>query len=180
VTITATHKTAARTARRFFRAHESPRLQELDGLPLATFWQRLLGYAIDLLIALILWAPVEIFWRIKVFHQQQVHIVWDFHEAGNLIFLLLYFGLANYIGNGRTPGKWVARTRAVSLTQHRLGLWQSIERALGYGAAVLEGGLGFLQFFWSENRMCAQDRLAETIVIDERKRTTQSPAHRTS
>jgi hypothetical protein len=50
-----------------------------------------------------------------------------------------------------------------------MGLWQSIERGLGYGAAVLELGLGFLQFFWDRNRMCAQDRLAETIVIDVRK-----------
>jgi uncharacterized RDD family membrane protein YckC len=180
VNTTATHKTTARSTQRFFRAHESPRLRELDGQPLATFWQRLLGYAIDLFIGVVLWAPVEILWRIKVLHQQQVHIVWDFHEAGNLIFLLLYFGLANYIGNGRTPGKWVARTRAVSLTHRRLRLWPSIERALGYGAAVLEGGLGFLQFFWSENRMCAQDRLAETVVIDERKRATRLPAHRGS
>jgi hypothetical protein len=39
---------------------------------------------------------------------------------------------------------------------------------------VLEGGLGFLQFFWSDNRMCAQDRLAETIVIDERHRSVSS------
>ena len=50
------------------------------------------------------------------------------------------------------------------------GFRQSIERALGYGAAILEGGLGFLQFFWDKNRMCAQDRLAETIVVDVRKR----------
>ena len=48
----------------------------------------------------------------------------------------------------------------------RVGRWQSIERALGYAAAVLEGGLGFLQYFWSGNHMCAQDRLAETVVID--------------
>jgi len=54
---------------------------------------------------------------------------------------------------------------------HRLGIWQSVERALGYGAAVLEGGLGFVQFFWDRNRMCAQDRLAETIVVDVRKRS---------
>jgi hypothetical protein len=26
-----------------------------------------------------------------------------------------------------------------------------------------------LQFFWDRNRMCAQDRLAETIVIDVRR-----------
>jgi hypothetical protein len=51
-----------------------------------------------------------------------------------------------------------------------MGLWQSIERALGYGAAVLEVGVGFAQFFWDRNRMCAQDRLAETIVVDMRKR----------
>jgi uncharacterized RDD family membrane protein YckC len=150
-------------------------MKELEGLPLATFWQRLLGYFIDLVLAVILWAPLEILWRVKVLHQQAVHVVWDFHEPGNILFALLYFGLFNFIGNGRTPGKWMARIRAVSLTGPRLGLWQSVERALGYGAAVLEGGLGFLQFFWSDNRMCAQDRLAETVVIDERKRKAQRP-----
>ena len=40
---------------------------------------------------------------------------------------------------------------------------------LCYGAAVLEGGLGFLQFFWDRDRMCALDRLAETIVVDVRR-----------
>ena len=60
--------------------------------------------------------------------------------------------------------------RLVSLTGERMGLWQSFERGLGYGAAVLEGGVGFLQYFWDRNRMCAQDRLAETIVVDRRKR----------
>lgn len=151
-------------------------MHQLEGVPLATFWQRLLGYAVDLLIAVMLWAPVEILWRVRVLHQEQLHLVWDFHEPGNLIFLFLYFGLANFIGNGRTPGKWIARTRAVSLQHPRLGFRQSMERALGYGAAVLEGGLGFVQFFWSENRMCAQDRLAETIVIDERRRGVRSAA----
>ena len=146
-------------------------MHELEGVPLATFWQRLLGYIVDLVLAVILWAPTEILWRLKILHEQNIHLVWDFHEAGNLIFMFLYFGLANYFGNGRTPGKWVARTRAVSLTHRRLGLWQSIERGLGYGAAVLEGGLGFAQFFWDKNRMCAQDRLAETIVIDTRRQT---------
>ncbi len=153
----------------YFHAHESPRLRKLDGLPLATFSQRPLGYAIDLILAIVIWAPLESLWRIYVMHEHTVEMRWDFHEVGNIIVLVLYYGLANYLGNGQTPGKWVARTRAVSLTHSRMGFWQSIERALGYGAAVLECGLGFLQFFWSDNRMCAQDRLAETIVIDVRK-----------
>jgi len=154
---------------RSFQLHETGRLHALEGLPLATFWQRVLGYTIDVFLALMIWAPLEFSWRRYVLHQQHIDLKWDFHEYGNLVVLLLYWAAFNYFGNGRTPGKFLARTRAVSLTSERLGLWQSIERALGYGAAILEGGLGFLQVFWDKNRMCAQDRLAETVVIDERK-----------
>jgi hypothetical protein len=159
---------------RRFEAHESARMQALTGLPLATFWQRLAGYTIDILLAVLVWFPAEFSWRRYLYHQTDVHIVWDFHEKGNIIVALLYWGLFNYFGNGQTPGKWVARTRAMSLTGERMGAWQSAERALGYGAAVLEGGLGFIQFFWDRNRMCAQDRLAETIVVDVRRKS-QAP-----
>jgi uncharacterized RDD family membrane protein YckC len=157
-------------ARRTFQVHENPRAIALEGLPLATFWQRALGYWIDVLLAVLLWAPVEFGWRRFILHEQDITLRWDFHEIGNIIVALVYWGLGNYWGNGQTPGKWVARTRAMSLTSARMGAWQSIERALGYGAALLEGGLGFLQFFWDRNRMCAQDRLAETIVVDLRRR----------
>jgi hypothetical protein len=163
------HASSAPRDKRHFHAHESPRLRELDGLPLATFPQRLFGYFVDVLLAVIIWAPLEFTWRRFVLHEQHIEMKWDFHEAGNVLVVIVYFGLSNYFGNGQTPGKFLARTRAVSLTGPRMGLWQSIERALGYGAAVLEAGLGFLQFFWSPNRMCAQDRLAETVVLDVRK-----------
>ena len=161
-------------SRRLFEAHESSRAQALRGLPLAAFWQRLAGYAIDVLLAVLLWFPIEFLWLRYVHHETDIHLVWDFHEKGNIVAMLLYWGLFNYFGNGQTPGKWVARTRALSLTSERMGAWQSAERALGYGAAVLEGGLGFLQFFWDRNRMCAQDRLAETIVVDVRRKS-QAP-----
>jgi len=162
----------SKPARRY-HAHAGARADSLNGLLLATFWQRLLGYFVDLLIAVIIWFPLEFSWRQLFLHEKDSHIVWNFHEAGNIIVMVLYWGLANYFGNGRTPGKWLARTQILSLTSERMGLWQSIERGLGYGAAVLEGGLGFLQFFWDPNRMCAQDRLAETIVIDIRKERSQ-------
>ena len=152
-------------------------MQRLEGMLLASFWQRLLGYFIDLALAVILWAPLEFAWRRYLLHQTDIDLRWDFHEKGNIVVALIYWGSANYLGNGQTPGKWIARTRAISLTGERLGKWQSVERALGYGAAVLEGGLGFAQFFWDHNRMCAQDRLAETIVVDVRKRVRpEAPA----
>jgi uncharacterized RDD family membrane protein YckC len=151
---------------RTFQLHDAERKAALVGMPLAAFWQRLLGFLVDVFLAVIVWFPLEAAWRYFALHQKQIDLVWNFHEAGNILVMLLYWGLGNYIGNGQTPGKWLARTRIVSLTGERMGLWQSFERALGYGAAVLEGGLGFLQFFWDPNRMCAQDRLAETIVVD--------------
>jgi uncharacterized RDD family membrane protein YckC len=160
-----------RKDRRRFEAHESVRAHELNGLPLATFGQRLVGYFVDILLAVVVWFPLEWSWRRYVKHESAIFMVWDFHEKGNIIVALLYWGLFNYFRNGQTPGKWVVRTRAMSLTSERLGVWQSAERALGYGAAILEGGLGFLQFFWDRNRMCAQDRLAETIVVDLRRKS---------
>jgi len=163
-------------ARHRFHAHETARTHALDGLPLATFWQRVVGYFSDFILAVAIWFPLEVAWRRYVLHEQNIKLTWDFHEAGNIVVMLLYWGIGNYIGNGQTPGKWLARTRVLSLTSERMGAWQSIERGLGYGAAVLEGGLGFLQFFWDRNRMCAQDRLAETIVVDVRRRSERASA----
>jgi uncharacterized RDD family membrane protein YckC len=154
---------------RRFHAHSTARTDALNGVALATYWQRVGGFFIDFFVVLLLWAPLEFAWRHYVLHQNKIDLHWDFHEVGNIVVALVYWGLMNYFGNGRTLGKWVVRSRAMSLTSERMGLWQSFERALGYGASVLEGGLGFAQFFWDRNRMCAQDRLAETIVADVRK-----------
>ncbi len=157
--------------RRVFHLHDTSRLHALEGLPLATFPQRALGYVSDVLFAVLVWAPLEFAWRRYVLHETHIDLKWDFHEFGNILVMLLYWAVFHYFANGRTPGKMIARTRILSLTSERMGLWQSIERALGYGAAILEGGLGFAQYFWDKNRMCAQDRLAETIVVDVRQRS---------
>jgi uncharacterized RDD family membrane protein YckC len=71
--------------------------------------------------------------------------------------------------NGLTPGKRLLRIRIVSLAHPKITLWQAVERALGYGASMLEGGFGFLQYFIHHNRCCVHDRIAETIVIKERQ-----------
>jgi hypothetical protein len=105
---------------RHFEVHTTTRQKALEGLPLAFFWQRLLGYFIDLLVAVTLWAPSEFAWRRFVLREHDFHMVWDFHEKGNLIAMLVYYGLANYLGNGQTIGKLIARTRAVSLKHERL------------------------------------------------------------
>ena len=62
--------------------------------------------------------------------------------------------------------------RVMSLAHHRLSLWHSIERSLGYGDSALEFGFGFMQYFLNPNRRTVHDRIGETIVIREPRRNT--------
>ena len=148
--------------------HETPAELALEGLPLASFRQRALGQIIDLAIfplaQLLVIVPILVFGDAKL-HDIHFQIVGAQEDERAFLALVAYHSLCNYFANGRTLGKWIMGIRVVSLVGPRLGRWQSVERALGYGAAMLEGGLGFAQYFWSPNRMCAQDRLAETIVV---------------
>jgi hypothetical protein len=50
-----------------------------------------------------------------------------------------------------------------------MSLWHSFERALGYGASALEFGFGFVQYFIHPNRRTVHDRMAETIVIRDKR-----------
>jgi uncharacterized RDD family membrane protein YckC len=154
--------------RRRFHAHETARVDSLDHRLLAAFWQRAVAFAVDLLISVLLFSPVEYVWQRYVEHNEKILIALDFHEWRSLLVIVLYFGLCTFFWNGKTVGKWVARIRVVSLTHERVSLWQALERALGYGASALEVGFGFLQFFINRNRQCVHDRIAETIVVDER------------
>jgi uncharacterized RDD family membrane protein YckC len=159
-----------RSPRRRFHAHETARVDSLNGGMLATFWQRAVAYVVDILVSTLLFSPVEFLWQRYLEHKDDVVIKLDFHEWRSLVIIVLYFGLCTYFANGKTLGKWITRIRVVSLKQERMSLWQSTERALGYGASVLEGGFGFVQFFINRNRQCVHDRIAETIVVDERAR----------
>jgi uncharacterized RDD family membrane protein YckC len=174
-------------ARRYFHAHETAREEELEGLPLAGFGRRALGYWIDMLLMLPLTVLITVLWARYGAIANSIRHEWkwhgttirigsessgssDSHEWIFIVAALFCIALVNYFSNGKSVGKWITRTRVVSLTHERLGLWQCVERILGYGASLAEGGLGFLQCHWSTNRMCAHDRLAETIVVDERKK----------
>lgn len=176
-----------------FNPRETKREELLAGLPLATFKQRFISFAIDFLIICIVGSavatlvpmfavnylhmkpvPVETIKGTTTLHvgarNYQVTLPEDpktekIVEFTQLILILLYFGLLNWLTNGLTLGKRIMKIRVVSLTHERITLWQSCERALGYGASALEAGFGFFQFFIYKNRTCVHDRIAETIVV---------------
>jgi uncharacterized RDD family membrane protein YckC len=144
---------------REYRAKETARVQDLDGLALADFWQRAAAFATDVVLAVAaLMLVVFLYgiakWAIETgvdIRQHRAISISGKDEWGRVVIYIVvpvvYFGLFTFFWNGRTPG---------------------IERALGYGAAALEFGFGFLQFFIHPYRRTAQDRLAETIVVKEK------------
>jgi uncharacterized RDD family membrane protein YckC len=78
---------------------------------------------------------------------------------------VVYFGPLVWLTNGRTLGKWLTGIQIVSVVHERIGFWHALERALGYGASLLEGGSGFFQYLTHPNRQTVHDRIAETIVV---------------
>jgi hypothetical protein len=66
-----------------------------------------------------------------------------FRIIDDIVVPILYFGILLWKGKGRTPGKRIMRIRVVSLMHRHITLWHAIERALGYGAAALEGEIWF-------------------------------------
>ncbi len=153
-----------------YNGHETQRMHELDGAELASFLRRALAFTIDLAII------VGLFWIFATPLEPLLRRYGVLGEGEELIFTLnlnwysialvvLYFGLATYLGNGKTPGKWILGIRTASLIHAKMTLWHSVERALGYGASLLEGGFGFIQFFIHPNRRTLHDRIGETIVI---------------
>ena len=167
---------------------------ELDGIPLAGFWRRAIAFTIDGVIVSVI--TVVVVSALTLGYMAVTHTRPTFTNNGHIprseaaieklqpqleqggeskglslvediLVPVLYFGLLLWKGKGRTPGKRLMKIRVVSIVHRHLSLWHSVERALGYGAAALEGGFGFVQYFIHPYRRCVQDRIAETIVVTE-------------
>ena len=160
-----------------YLGHESARIAELEGVPLASFATRAMAFAMDMAIAALSFVIVGMtgaaaFIKLGWLHDN-VHVDFDpFHHEHwqSVVYFVLFIAASHYLGNGATIGKKIMKIRAVSLVHPRLSLWHSIERALGYGASALEACFGFFQYFLHPNHQTVHDRIAETIVVNERKR----------
>jgi uncharacterized RDD family membrane protein YckC len=147
----------------------SERRGALQGAPLAPFSRRAAAWFLDLSLISAATFLVEL---VEAAVQRDESIQLHFnpeHSIRDAVLLVLYFGLLTFWGHGQTPGKRLFKIRVVSLTHSHLSLWHSVERALGYAASALEAGFGFWQYFIHPDRQTVHDRIAETIVVDERR-----------
>jgi uncharacterized RDD family membrane protein YckC len=141
-----------------FNPRETARLKELEGVKLASFPRRSLAFLIDLIISVLLSSVLLLGYEYvngKFNSNSDIKIDFNFENWYSIVATVIYFGLTTYFGNGKTLGKKLLKIRVVSITHTKMTFWQSIERALGYGASILEFG------------RTAHDRIAETIVVDE-------------
>ena len=165
-----------------FDPHHVPRLEQLKGAPLASFQARTVAFAIDVVVAFVLFLVVlllgaRVLAYLNLFPaDKDYNFEFNLEHWYSLLFVVLYFGLSTYFGKGQTLGKRLLGIRVVSLAHEHLSLWHSIERALGYGASALELGFGFLQYFVHPNKQTVHDRIAETVVIKSAS-TPRSAGH---
>jgi uncharacterized RDD family membrane protein YckC len=151
-----------------YHPHQTQRMLSLEGVELASFARRAAAIGIDF-VAIVLGflavaIPIGNFWEHT--HNVSVHLEFKpFENWYSTISPVLYFCLLVWLTNGRTLGKWLTGIRIVSLTHERMSLWHSLERALGYGASLLEAGSGFAQYLVNPSRQTVHDRIAETIVV---------------
>ena len=83
--------------------------------------------------------------------------------------LAVYFTAFVALWSGHTPGKRALGIRIVRLSGTPISWWIAFERFGGYGASVFTGMLGFFEILWDDNRQALHDKLARTVVIQERK-----------
>ena len=159
----------------FFHPVNPDSLKTLEGLPLATFRRRASACVIDFLLILII---VIGFYLLNscIRHPETLKEPHNIHfelfeHKWSLALIVAYFGLMTRYAGGKTLGKRLLRIRVVSLSHEHLTLWQCVERALGYGFSSLEGGFGFLQYFLHPNRQTLHDRIAETVVLWDGKKS---------
>jgi uncharacterized RDD family membrane protein YckC len=160
------------SGKRFFEPHDEKRMHSLKGTPLAPFTRRASAWALDLTFVVLIAIAILVLYAVVkdpgLLHgHRSVHIEL-FKSKWGMGLIILYFGVLPYLWNGRTIGKRIFGIRVVSLSGDRLGLWQSVERAFGYAFSSLEGGFGFIQYFFHPNRQTLHDRIAETVVVSER------------
>lgn len=158
-----------------YDAHETARMHAVHGARLASFRRRAVAFAVDFALAGLLFVIVVTPAAMGLVYSGlwqpsgDVMIQLDFFRHWySVIWLVLYFSLTTDFGKGQSPGKRLLRIRVVSLVRDRLSLWHALERALGYAASALEFGFGFFQYFIHPNRRTVHDRIAETVVVDDR------------
>jgi len=93
-----------------YDSHQTQRMQELDGAPLAPFWRRAAAFLLDVVIMSLLFVAL-----VGALEPLLARLGWVRHSDSivfslnhgwyNIAWVVAYFGLATWLGRGRSPGE---------------------------------------------------------------------------
>lgn len=132
----------------------------------AGFWVRAQAGAIDVMLYLLVAAPV-----LALVYDDAFYLVGSLPYGDTIQFVTLYvFPLIASIGfwwyRSATPGKALLAVRIVDVeTGGKPPFLKLVVRSLGYLLSVLPLGLGFLWIAWDRRKQGWHDKLAGTVVI---------------
>lgn len=132
----------------------------------AGFWVRVQAGAIDVVLYLLVAAPV-----LALAYNDAYYLLGSLPYGDDIQFVTLYvLPLIASIGFWRyrsaTPGKAVLSTRIVDVnTGGKPPFLKLVVRSLGYLLSMLPLGLGFLWIAWDRRKQGWHDKLAGTVVI---------------
>ena len=146
-------------------------------MPLAGIGSRFIALLVDTLIwAAGLFMLGLLFWAFQpaVEAFSQISYQWAFAIVTFVIFLLNwgYFTLFEAFGNGRTPGKRVAKIRVIQRSGRPIGLFESMARNLIRNVDQIPFiyAVGVIFMFVTKHHQRLGDLAAGTLVVRDRER----------
>lgn len=148
---------------------QSSRLAEIDALPKAGFWMRLVAALIDAFIVFVLQFLLG-----SLLALAGVAAAGQQASAGNIAILVQLFGFALSCGyyvvftgyGGQTPGKMALRIKVIRRDGSPLSYGRAAFREVP--AKFISGiilGIGYLMVAFDEQKQGLHDRMADTYVI---------------
>ncbi|MDP2637905.1 MAG: RDD family protein [Candidatus Levybacteria bacterium] len=113
----------------------------------ASFWDRFLSYAIDIILI----AIVSNIFGLKGYYFYLLQLVY---------FVFFWVKM-----DGQTLGKKVMKIRVVRQDKRKLDIQTGVIRYIGYLISGIALGLGFFWVIWDKKKQGWHDKMAKTLVI---------------
>jgi uncharacterized RDD family membrane protein YckC len=136
---------------------------------LANFWWRLLAYAIDYVLLILLMSSVGIAFGL-VLRFTGISLHWEDEHDTKLKLITVIIFLAYNSGFEATRmqgsiGKTICGLKVVNAQGQRINFSNALGRNAGKLLSSLVLGMGYLNIFWDKHRQGWHDQMAKTYVI---------------
>lgn len=143
----------------------------------AGFWRRFFAYIVDSTIIFLISIAVDI--SLAIFasvltnvNEKYFSLVYENSLFVTTLIATFYY-LIFWARSGQTPGKMLLNIRIVTSEGKQISFGRALLRYFGYIISTITLDLGFLWIIWDKKKQGFQDKIAGTIVINEKIPSTK-------